>query len=898
MDYIPHKKSEVKKMLEVIGVKSIEDLFSDIPENLKKTKFNLRPGLSQLELLRLGHALAHKNADPFEYISFLGAGAYEHSIPALVGKITSLPGFLTSYTPYQAEVSQGTLKSIFEYQSLICELTGLEESNASLYDGATAVVEAAVMALNITERKEILIAETVNPQYRKVLQTSIANLGVQISELPRLEGITNIEKLEEKISEKTAAVILQQPNFFGCLEEMAEAEKLAHRQGALLIISANPVSLGILKRPGEYGADIAVGEGQPLGIPLNFGGPYLGFFASRRKWLRQFPGRLVGPTKDGDFTLILQTREQHIRRERASSNICTNSGLNAIAFSVVLSLLGNEGLKTMAQENIKKAHFAQKLISEIPGLWIKFSNPYFNEFVIECDSNAKELQKKLLQDKIIAGLSLDRFYPELKNCLLFCVTETKTEQDIERLVRALSVKNNSSGQPLKPLKECLEEKYLSEKELIIPKLTESEAEKRWTQGSESNYCVDSNFYPLGSCTMKLNPKENEAIASSHRFTMLHPYLPKELTQGTLQIMYETQEILSEICGMHRFSLQPSAGAHGESTSLLVIGAFHKKQGNNRKIILIPDSAHGTNPASATRAGFQAVTVKSTQEGEIDLNDLRQKANGNTASLMITLPNTLGIFEKNILEITDIVHEAGGLVYMDGANMNALVGICKPGDMGVDILHLNLHKTFSAPHGGGGPGSGPIGVTKELASFMPVPLVEKKGKQYFLNYDLPDSIGRVTNFYGNINVVLKAYLYLRAIGKDGLKKVAQYAVFNANYLRVLLKNNYTMPYDRTCMHEFVISAPNALLAAKRILDYNFHAPTIYFPLIVPEAMMIEPTETESKKIIDEFAKAMIKIKNEFEKHPEVLEKAPRKTPVKRVDQISADRNPTTKYQKPS
>ena len=458
--------------------------------------------------------------------------------------------------------------------------------------------------------------------------------------------------------------------------------------------------------------------------------------------------------------------------------------------------------------------------------------------------------------------------------------------------------------PQKPIEQILDSRFLSERPLSIPRLSGAEAEKHWTQNSELNYCIDSQFYPLGSCTMKLNPKENETIASFPRFNLVHPYLPEKLVQGTLQFLYETQSLLSEICGMEKFSLQPAAGAHGELISLLIIRAFYKKQGEPRKVILIPDSAHGTNPASAVRSGFEVLSVKSTNEGEIDLEDLARKTNKETAGLMITLPNTLGLSERNILKITELVHRAGGLVYMDGANMNALLGIAKPKEMGIDILHLNLHKTFSAPHGGGGPGSGPIGVIEKLAPFLPVPLLEKrKNGEYFLNYDLPNSIGKATTFYGNVNVILKAYLYLRALGKEGLKKVSQHAVLNANYLRVLLKEHYLLPYDRICLHEFVLSAAkqkeklngamSANLIAKRLLDFNFHAPTIYFPLIVAEALMIEPTETESKKTLDEFAEAMLKINKEIEENPEIIKEAPCSMPVLRLDQTGADRNPITR-----
>lgn len=925
MDYIPHNQSDIKKMLKTIGVKSIDELFEDIPKESREVELNIPQGLTQLQLIRFAQGLAKKNINVFEYISFLGAGAYEHSISPVVEKITSLPGFLTAYTPYQAEASQGTLRTIFEYQTLVSELTGMEVSNASMYDGSTALTEAVAMALNLTGKREILLPRTLHPEYGRVLKALLRGLDARFLELPYLDGITDLEILKNKISPETAAVVIQQPNFFGCLEEMEEIEKIVHNADSLLIVCCNPVSLGILKRPGDYSADLVVGEGQPLGIPLNFGGPYLGFFAGPKKWIRQIPGRIAGLTEDKEgktaFTLVLQTREQHIRRDRATSNICTNSNLNAVAFTVALSLLGQKGLKELAVANLQKAHYLQERISEIPGFKLKFTSPFFNEFVIESKTDSKKLKDKLLSQKIVGGLELSGFYPELENCLLFCATEIKNKDDLDYLISTLSETETQKKTPILVFemrnpnlkkrvvgnpRDLIPQRFIQEKKPKIPKIPEADLINHFIKRSEENYSVDTHFYPLGSCTMKLNPKENEALASLPRFTLLHPYLPEAVCQGTLQILYETERMLSEICGMKRFSLQPAAGAHGELVGLLIIKTFHRKQGNRRKIILIPDSAHGTNPASASRSGFQVVTVKSTKEGEIDLADLEEKVNSDVAGLMITFPNTLGLFERDILEITKIVHQAGGLVYMDGANMNALLGIAKPGEMGIDVLHLNLHKTFSAPHGGGGPGSGPVGVVEKLAPFLPMPLIEKEGGKYFLNYDLPDSIGKVVPFYGNTNVIIKSYLYIKSLGNEGLKWTAQNAVLNANYLLAKLKEHYLLPYDRNCAHECVFSAQKqgkklgqgaAGMISKRLLDYGFHAPTNYFPTIVPESLMIEPTETEDKETLDRFVEVMIKINEEIEKSPELVKGAPHTTPVKRVDQVAADRNLVVRHKKP-
>lgn len=900
MNYIPHRKSEIKAMLKTIGVKKIDELFADIPENLKKAKFDLPNGLAELQLLRLSNELARKNTAP-EYLSFLGAGAYEHYIPAVVEKIISLPGFLTSYTPYQSEASQGTLEIIFDFQTLVCELTGMEIANASMYDGPTALTEAVNMAQIITGKNKVLVLKTLNPFWRKVLDASKPS-KMEIEEIPYDpdKGISNLEELEKKLTEETAAIIVQHPNFFGCLEEVEEIEKIVHKSGALLIACVNPISLGILKRPGDWNADIVVAEGQPLGIPLNFGGPYLGLFATRQKWMRQMPGRLVGKTKDrygkDAYTLILQAREQHIRRELASSNICTNSNLNAVAFVATLSLLGADGLENITTENYYNAHTLQNLICQIPGFRPKFPSPFFNEFVIESEMPPDELNQRLLEIKIIGGLPLKDYFLELANCLLFCRTETKDGHDVHKLITALiEINNKSFTQDSTPFTNLLKE-FPQGKKLNIPRIQESELLKIFTERSEKNFSVDTNFYPLGSCTMKLSPKENETIAGNWRFQNLHPLVPQILCQGTLQILFETQKMLSEICGMKQFTLQPAAGAHGELTGLLITKAYHNKNGETRRnTVLIPDTAHGTNPASASRTEFEVLTIKSTLDGEIDISDLEKKANEKTAALMITLPNTLGLFEKKFLEITEIVHKAGGVVYMDGANMNALLGLVKPGDMGVDILHLNLHKTFSTPHGGGGPGSGPIGVAEKLASFLPTPIVSKNENSYYLGYDIPDSIGKVSGFYGNVGIILKAYFYLRTLGKENLSGVAEFAVLNANYLRTLLQEYYDMPHKRTCMHEFVLQLKpdETMNVAKRLLDYGFHSPTVSFP--IHGALMIEPTETEDKETLDEFANAMIKIAKELKENPELVADAPYNTPVKRVNQTTADRNPITKRQ---
>ncbi|HHV82702.1 MAG TPA: aminomethyl-transferring glycine dehydrogenase subunit GcvPB [Tepidanaerobacter syntrophicus] len=434
-------------------------------------------------------------------------------------------------------------------------------------------------------------------------------------------------------------------------------------------------------------------------------------------------------------------------------------------------------------------------------------------------------------------------------------------------------------------------------DLDLPEVSEVDVIRHYTKLSTMNFGVDSGFYPLGSCTMKYNPKINEEIALMPEFTQLHPYAPQELCQGTLEVMYHMQNFLAEITGMDYFTLQPAAGAHGELTGMFIIKKYFEHSGQKRTKIIVPDSAHGTNPASASQAGFEVISLKSGSDGLVDPKALREVVDENVAALMLTNPNTLGLFEKNIHEIAEILHEKGALLYYDGANLNAVMGIARPADMGFDVVHLNLHKTFSTPHGGGGPGSGPVGVKAFLKDFLPKPIVAKKDDKYVLDYNIPYSIGKIHGFYGNVGVVLKAYGYIKCLGTSGLKEASEVAVLNANYLLKKIKDMFIVPEGNVCKHEFVVSCKNwkenfgvrALDVAKRLLDYGFHPPTIYFPLIVEEALMIEPTETESKDTLDAFCDALQNIYREAQENPDILKSAPFSMPVKRVDEVKAARD---------
>lgn len=449
-----------------------------------------------------------------------------------------------------------------------------------------------------------------------------------------------------------------------------------------------------------------------------------------------------------------------------------------------------------------------------------------------------------------------------------------------------------------------ENSYIRKTASDLPEVSELEIMRHYTALSRRNYGVDSGFYPLGSCTMKYNPKINEDIARLEGFSHIHPLQDPKSVQGAMEMMYDLQTSLVEITGMNEVSLQPAAGAQGEWTGLMMIRAFHEANDDyNRTKVIVPDSAHGTNPASATVAGFDAVTVKSNDKGLVDLEDLKRVVNEETAALMLTNPNTLGLFETEIMEMAEVIHSAGGKLYYDGANLNAIMGYARPGDMGFDVVHLNLHKTFTGPHGGGGPGSGPVGVTREISPFLPKPLLVKKDDQYMFDYNRPESIGRVKPYYGNFGINLRAYTYIRTMGAEGLKKVSEYAVLNANYMMQRLEKEYVLPFSQHCKHEFVLSGKKqkklgvrTLDIAKRLLDYGYHPPTIYFPINVEEALMVEPTETESKETLDGFIDTMLQISDEAANDPELVQEAPHNTIVKRMDETTAARKPILRYMK--
>ncbi len=940
-------------MLAAVGVDTIDDLFADIPAGYHNPRLALPPPLSESAVLSHMGELAAKNVTADTAPSFLGGGFARHFVPSAVGAITSRGEFLTPYTPYQPEASQGILQALFEYQTMVCELTGMDASNTGMYDGASALAEAALMACRLTRRRVVAVHRSVSPIYRAALETYA---GAQ--EIAVIDGMSGSADGE------LACLIMQQPSFEGLIADDPDAlAEEIHARGGLLVAAVEPVSLALLRPPGDYGADIVVAEGQPLGIALGFGGPGVGFFACRSAYLRQMPGRIVGRSVDAAgrdaFVLTLQTREQHIRRERATSNICTAETLAAIAVAVHTAALGPHGLREIAHNCYQAAHHAARRIAALPGFDIFDGEDarFVKEFVIQCPMPPAQLNRRLRDEHgIVGGIDVS---DRVRNGLLLCVTETTGAADIDRLVRALADIAGAAEQPfaddeaaaglahwpgvttpaaghgvvlavgnaaarqapllldisrpgrrgvttpapaVAPGEPPLPAAMLRGA-LRLPEISEPDVIRYFTRISQANYAVDTTFYPLGSCTMKYNPRVNEAVAALPGFAHAHPYQPAQTSQGTLAALHSLQEMLASIVGMDATSLAPSAGAHGELTGMLLFRAWHRSRGDHRRsVVLSPDSSHGTNPASAAMAGFTLVTVPTDTMGNVDMDALRRLLGPEVAGIMLTMPTTLGLFDPQTAEICRLVHEAGGLVYGDGANLNALLGRARLGDMGFDIVHINVHKTFSTPHGGGGPGAGPVCVSGRLAKFLPAPHVERGDDGLFHLAEPAETVGRIGSAAGNVGVLLRAYTYIRMHGADGLREVSDAAVLNANYLRVRLREHYHLPYDRLCMHEAVFAATRqrrdhdvrAGDICKRLLDHGFYAPTVYFPLIVDEALMIEPTETESRETLDAFIDAMASIAREAAENPDMVRAAPHTTPVRRIDEALAARRPVLRW----
>lgn len=873
--HIGPNETDTDAMLQAIGVSSLDEFIDQtIPTQLRSsTPLHLKPPQQENEVLETLRSLAKKNVLKK---SFLGQGYYGTILPpAIQRNVLENPGWYTAYTPYQAEISQGRLEALLNYQTMICDMTAMEVANASLLDEGTAAAEAMMMAYSLAKkdgkepRKKFFISSQCFRQTIDVLITRATPHNIELV-------VGNPELIE--IDASYFGAILQYPNDSGSVVEYREFVKRVHESGALAIVATDLLALALLTPPGEWGADIVVGNAQRFGLPLGYGGPHAGFFATRSEFVRAMPGRLIGVSIDAEhrpaYRMTLQTREQHIRREKATSNICTAQALLAIMAGFYAVYHGAEGIRNIALRIHTLAKILEKKLTAYG--FKQVNSLYFDTLRIETAHRTEA--ETLVQKACDAGYNI-RFVED--KYLGISLDETTTPNDVEILSTVFAEVRNLP--PLPPVSdethtnevlafpEPLKRKSSYLQHPVFKKYHSETAFMRYVKSLENkDLSLTASMIPLGSCTMKLNAAVELLPITWPEFANIHPFVPREQAQGYEELIQELGRMLCEITGFADITFQPNSGAQGEFTGLSIIRAYHHDQGQTqRTVILIPASAHGTNPASAVMAGFSVVVVACDGEGNIDVNDVQRKAeqySSTLAGLMVTYPSTHGVFEERIKEICDIVHSHGGLVYMDGANLNAQVGYMRPAEIGADLCHINLHKTFAIPHGGGGPGMGPVCVSEKLACYLPAHSVLKSGG--------PKSITAVASApYGSANILIISYVYLLLLGAEGLRKATQYALLNANYLKSQLEQYYPILYkgkNNRVAHEFIINLKpfketagiEAEDVAKRLMDYGFHAPTVSFP--VPGTLMIEPTESEPKEELDRFLTAMIAIRKEIDK----------------------------------
>ena len=857
--HIGPRPADVDRMLQECGFKSLEALTdAAVPAQIRFRKpLNLPASRSEHGLLAELRKTAAQNQ---VFRSFIGMGYYDCITPGVIQRnILENPGWYTQYTPYQAEISQGRLEALLNFQTMVADLTGLEIANASLLDEATAAAEAMTMchALKASEGKNtFFVADSCHPQTIAVVRTRAEALGISVT-------VGNYRAFQ--FSDHVFAALVQYPATDGTIHDFRAFAETVHKHGALFIVAADLLSLTLLPPPGEFGADVAVGSAQRFGVPLGFGGPHAAFIATRDAHKRHLPGRIVGVSKDAQgrpaLRLALQTREQHIRREKATSNICTAQVLLAIMASMYAVYHGPDGLKKIAQRVYRLtaalASGLQRLAFQVTNenffdtLKIRVGNRPIKDILRAAENHRLNLR---IYDSEHVGVSLD---------------EASSSEELEALLRIFNGDKplnfraedlDTSGPDLPRrttgyLAHPIFNRYHSETEML-----------RYIRRLESrDLSLTMSMIPLGSCTMKLNATAEMLPVTWPEFGRLHPFAPAAQTQGYQALFRDLENWLAEISGFTGVSLQPNAGSQGEYAGLLVIRQFHASRAEGRRnVCLIPTSAHGTNPASAVMAGLKVVAVACDQKGNINVEDLKTKATehrADLAALMVTYPSTHGVFEETIKDICKIVHENGGQVYMDGANMNALVGLCRPGDLGADVCHINLHKTFCIPHGGGGPGMGPICVASHLAPFLPKhPIIPVGGKQ---------GIGAISAApWGSASILVIPWIYIRLMGADGLTEATKIAILNANYIARRLDKYFPVLYKGhggLVAHECILDLRHFKSVtvedvAKRLMDYSFHAPTISWP--VPGTMMVEPTESESKEELDRFCDAMIAIHGEI------------------------------------
>jgi len=861
--HIGPNDAEIAEMLSELGFDNLDSLIdATVPKNIRVSReLNLPEAKSETDALAELRTLASKNKVAH---SFIGAGYSDCITPPVIQRnILENPGWYTAYTPYQAEIAQGRLEALLNFQTMIVDLTKLDIANASLLDEATAAAEGMTLCHAVgSDRKTFFVADNCHPQTIEVVRTRAKPLGIEVK-------IDNHARF--KFDNTVFGALVQYPATDGAIYDYAEFVRQAHDAGALVVVAADILALTLLKPPGEFGADAAVGSTQRFGVPLGFGGPHAAYFATRDQYKRHMPGRLVGVSHDFEgrpaYRLALQTREQHIRRDKATSNICTAQVLLAVIAAMYAVYHGPHGLRAIAE----RIHWlTSKLAFGLKNLGFKIAHQdFFDTVCIEVESNATILERAQK-----AGCNLRELGPR---AIGVSFDEITSESDIESLMsifRETHVRDFADDKldasAFRVPKSAIRNSEFLTHPVFNTHHTETEMLRYLKKLESRDLSLTTSMIPLGSCTMKLNATAEMFAISWPEFARLHPFAPVDQTTGYIDMCKQLEEWLAEITGFAAVSLQPNAGSQGEYAGLLAIREYHGSRGEvHRNVCLIPTSAHGTNPASAVMAGFKVVAVACLKDGDVDLADLRAKADEHArdlAALMVTYPSTHGVFETTIREICEIVHTHGGQVYMDGANMNAQVGLCRPGDYGADVCHLNLHKTFCIPHGGGGPGVGPIGVAKHLAPFLPAQasLVE--------DVDLNKRVGPVSAApYGSASILTISWMYIRMMGAAGLKRASEVAILNANYVAKRLDPHFPVLFKGRrglVAHECIVDLRQWKSAgievedvAKRLMDYGFHAPTVSFP--VAGTMMIEPTESESKDELDRFCDAMIAIHAEIE-----------------------------------
>lgn len=867
--HIGPRAEDQQTMLRTIGVASIEDLVAKtVPGKIRqRERMSLTPALSESQYLEHIDGIAGKNT---VFKNYIGMGYYPTEVPSVIRRnVLENPGWYTAYTPYQAEIAQGRLEALLNFQTMVCDLTGMELANASLLDEATAVAEAMAMAFAARPRavaksgaNRFLVDEAIYPQTLALLKTRAKYLGVELEVVPRTGMV--LDAMPDVFG-----VLFQYPDGEGVVSDLTAVIEQAKAHDVQVVAAADLMALALLKNPGTMGADVVVGTTQRFGVPMGYGGPHAAFFAAKESYKRHFPGRIIGVSKDrlGEpaLRMALQTREQHIRRDKATSNICTAQSLLAVMASMYAVYHGPEGLREIA-EGIHGAARSLDAALRASGNFDQVNPCYFDTLKIRVNGGTNEM--KALRARAEA-MKINLRYFEDGMHVGVALNERVSDNELTDLCTVFGVSPVSGvstdraflgdlWRDVDYLHHPVFNRYRSETEMM-----------RYIKHLENrDLSLVHSMIPLGSCTMKLNAATELIPITWAPFAELHPFCPPEQAAGTRAMLEELEKDLATITGFAGVSLQPNSGAQGEFAGLMVIRAYHSARGeSHRDVCLIPSSAHGTNPASAVMAGMKVVVVGCDDQGNIDMDDLRGKAEAHSdhlGALMITYPSTHGVFEEAVLDITQFIHAHGGQVYMDGANMNAQVGLTSPGLIGADVCHLNLHKTFAIPHGGGGPGVGPIGVAEHLVPFLPGhPVIPTGGEQQI------DAISGAP--FGSALICQIPYAYIKMLGEEGLRRSTEVAILNANYLKVQLENDYSILYtgeQGTVAHEMILDCRSfkasagveVMDIAKRLIDYGFHAPTVSWP--VAGTLMVEPTESESLEELDRFVHAMVAIRNEI------------------------------------